>query len=95
MMHAQSDRQHVFNRHGFKRHEWLYCDSRQELVDLLRTYRHDFHITRWSVSTIRHFLSVYWHLYASEHPQEHHIRCIATIIEEAHLYGLRGHQPCG
>lgn len=81
----QHHRQHIFNRHSFKRHEWLYCESRQELLELLRTYRGDFGVVNWSLDTIRHFLSVYWHLYPSDRPMAHHIRCIATIVEEARL----------
>ena len=75
----------TLNKHSFKRHEWLYCESRQELLELLRTYRREWHITRWFPCTIRHVLSLYWHLYPGDYPRDHHIRCIATIIEEARL----------
>ena len=70
------------SKHGFKAHEWLYIKTRQELVELLKDYKTEFGIKDWLVNDIEYFLQLKHYLYPRAHWQEHHVRAIATIINQ-------------
>jgi hypothetical protein len=68
--------------HRFKPDEWLYITKRQELVDLLKKHKAEFHINEWLVNDIEYFLHLQHWIYPQAHHQKHHIRACATIIRE-------------
>lgn len=71
---------HDIPKHDFKRHEWLHCENKIQLMNLIQAFRREFRVSVWSESDIRHFLSVFSYLYPEAQPREHHVRAVATLI---------------
>jgi glutaredoxin len=87
----------VLEKQDFKRREWLLCASKKELENLIEHYTRTFptvivsgkdvfeELVRWDLDKIHHFFEIYQYLYKGRYPEEHHIRLVATIIEELGL----------
>ena len=72
-------------RHSFKKHEWLYIQSKRELVKMLKKYQNEVGLNKWRVSDVERFLQLYNHLYGKKNHAWHHVRCIVTIISDGEL----------
>ena len=63
-------------KHSFKPHEWPSWVTKRVLVGLIERYQREF----GDLKNIKHFFEIFNELYWQDIPQEHHIRCIATIL---------------
>ena len=74
----------VLSPHRFKPIEWLV--SKQLLISCLKKYWNEFDRPgEWTDSAIWHFLELYNWLYGEEKPQQHHFRCVLTLIREGEI----------
>jgi len=70
-----------FPVHSFKKHEWSDTTTMKVLVHSMEQFEKEFDVQYWNRSLIVHFLEVFNYLYPGG-MKEHHIRCVATIINK-------------
>jgi len=77
--------------HHFRSHEWSQSVTEKKLIDELRYFQtakdgpgfsllDAYYPNGWTENAIRFFLELNCDLYPESLPQEHHVRCIVTLI---------------